>query len=243
MSKLYGEQHRGFQDEFETRKLADTIENVIVHSEVSDEEKAFIESRDMFFLSTIDHLGRPSVSYKGGEKGLVKVVDANTLAFPSYDGNGMYLSAGNMTINNKVGMLFIDFENPHRLRIYGEASVASNDPLLAEYNDAQLIIRIKITEMWINCPRYIHKYQRVESSKYVPQKDTEAPLPEWKKLDLFQEMLPSKDQGKAEEQGGTITLDELQEYEKSDELIVQFFIFNLVGTLPINIKYYIFTFF
>lgn len=217
MSKLYGEQHRGFQDEFETRKLADTIENVIVHSEVSDEEKAFIESRDMFFLSTVDHLGRPSVSYKGGEKGLVKVVDANTLAFPSYDGNGMYLSAGNMTINNKVGLLFIDFENPHRLRIYGEASVANDDPLLAEYNDAQLIIRIKITEMWINCPRYIHKYQRVESSKYVPQKDTEAPLPEWKKLDLFQEMLPSKDQGKAEEQGGTITLDELQEYEKRDD--------------------------
>lgn len=217
MSKLYGEQHRGFQDEFETRKLADTIEDVIVHSEVSDEEKAFIESRDMFFLSTVDHLGRPSVSYKGGEKGLVKVVDANTLAFPSYDGNGMYLSAGNMTINNKVGMLFIDFENPHRLRIYGEASVSNDDPLLAEYNDAQLIIRIKITEMWINCPRYIHKYQRVETSKYVPQKDTEAPLPEWKKLDLFQEMLPSKDQGKAEEQGGTITLEELQEYEKRDD--------------------------
>jgi predicted pyridoxine 5'-phosphate oxidase superfamily flavin-nucleotide-binding protein len=157
------------------------------------------------------------VSYKGGEKGLVKVVDANTLAFPSYDGNGMYLSAGNMTINNKVGMLFIDFENPHRLRIYGEASVSNNDPLLSEYNDAQLIIRINITEMWINCPRYIHKYQRVETSKYVPQKDTEAPLPEWKKLDLFQEMLPSKDQGKAEEQGGTISLEELQEYEKRDD--------------------------
>lgn len=217
MSKLYGEQHRGFQDEFETRKLADTIEDVIVHSEVSDEEKAFIESRDMFFLSTVDHLGRPSVSYKGGERGLVKVVDANTLAFPSYDGNGMYLSAGNMTINNKVGMLFIDFENPHRLRIYGEASVSNDDPLLSEYNDAQLIIRIKITEMWINCPRYIHKYERVETSKYVPQKDTEAPLPEWKKLDLFQEMLPSKDQGKAEEQGGTITLEELQEYERRDD--------------------------
>lgn len=217
MSKLYGEQHRGFQDEFETRKLADTIEDVIVHSEVSDEEKAFIESRDMFFLSTVDHLGRPSVSYKGGERGLVKVVDANTLAFPSYDGNGMYLSAGNMTINNKVGMLFIDFENPHRLRIYGEASVSNDDPLLSEYNDAQLIIRIKITEMWINCPRYIHKYERVEASKYVPQKDTEAPLPEWKKLDLFQEMLPSKDQGKAEEQGGTITLEELQEYERRDD--------------------------
>jgi len=178
MSKLYGEQHRDFQDNFETRKLADTVEGVIVHSEISDEEKAFIESRDMFFLSTVDHLGRPSVSYKGGETGMVRVLDEHTLAFPSYDGNGMYLSAGNISINNKIGMLFIDFEKPHRLRIYGEASVSKDDPLLDEYNDAQLIIRVKPTEIWINCPRYIHKYQRVESSEYVPQKDEEAPLPE-----------------------------------------------------------------
>jgi predicted pyridoxine 5'-phosphate oxidase superfamily flavin-nucleotide-binding protein len=217
MSKLYGEQHRAFQDNFETRKLADTVEGVIVHSEISDEEKAFIESRDMFFLSTVDHLGRPSVSYKGGETGMVRVLDEHTLAFPSYDGNGMYLSAGNISINNKIGMLFIDFEKPHRLRIYGEASVSKYDPLLDEYNDAQLIIRVKPTEIWINCPRYIHKYQRVESSEYVPQKDEEAPLPEWKKLDLFQDMLPPKDQGKAEQQGGTITLEELQEYERRDD--------------------------
>ncbi len=217
MSRLYGEQHRGFQDEFETRKLADSVEGVIVHSEITDEEKAFIESRDMFFISTVDHLGRPSVSYKGGEKGLVKVVDSNTLAFPSYDGNGMFLSTGNMTINNKVGILFIDFENPHRLRIYGEATVSKEDPLLEEYEEAQLIVRIKITEMWINCPRYIHKYKKVETSEYVPQPDVETPLPEWKKLDLFQDMLPSKDQGKAEQQGGTITLEELQEYEKRDD--------------------------
>ena len=217
MSKLYGEQHRAFQDNFETRKLADTVEGVIVHSEISDEEKAFIESRDMFFLSTVDHLGRPSVSYKGGETGMVRVLDEHTLAFPSYDGNGMYLSAGNISINNKIGMLFIDFEKPHRLRIYGEAFVSKDDPLLDEYNDAQLIIRVKPTEIWINCPRYIHKYQRVESSEYVPQKDEEAPLPEWKKLDLFQDMLPPKDQGKAEQQGGTITLEELQEYERRDD--------------------------
>ena len=217
MSRLYGEQHREFQDEFETRKLADSVEGVIVHSEITDEEKAFIESRDMFFISTVDHLGRPSVSYKGGEKGLVKVVDKNTLAFPSYDGNGMFLSAGNMSINNKVGILFIDFENPHRLRIYGEGSVSKDDPLLAEYKEAQLIIRIKTTEIWINCPRYIHKYKKVETSEYVPQANCETPLPQWKKLDLFQEILPSKDQGKADAQGGTITLEELQEYEKRDD--------------------------
>jgi predicted pyridoxine 5'-phosphate oxidase superfamily flavin-nucleotide-binding protein len=217
MSKLYSEQHRSLQDEFETRALADTLEKLIVHSEITAEEKAFIETREMFFLSTVDHLGRPSVSYKGGEKGFIKVVDKSTLAFPSYDGNGMYLSAGNITANNKVGLLLIDFENPHRIRIQGEATVDLNDPLLTEYKEAQLIIRITIKEMWMNCPRYIHKHQKIESSKYVPQKSCETPLPEWKKLDLLQSILPSKDKGKAEKQGGTISVKELQKYERRDD--------------------------
>lgn len=94
MSKLYSEGHRQFQDAFETRTLADTVENIILQSEFTDADKAFIESRDMFFLSTLDHQGRPSVSYKGGEKGFIKITDSNTLAFPSYDGNGMFLLNG-----------------------------------------------------------------------------------------------------------------------------------------------------
>jgi predicted pyridoxine 5'-phosphate oxidase superfamily flavin-nucleotide-binding protein len=217
MSRLYSEQHRVFQDQFETRKVADAVEGLIVHSEVEDEEKAFIESRDFFFLSTVDHLGRPSVSYKGGEKGFVRVVDKHTLAFPSYDGNGMYLSMGNITDNGKIGILFIDLENPHRLRAYADASVDPNDPLLDTYNEAQLIVRARITEIWKNCPRYIHKHERVETSKYVPQAGRETPLPAWKKLDKLQEILPSRDHGKADRQGGTITIEELQEIEHRDD--------------------------
>ncbi len=217
MSKLYSDQHRVLQDEFETRTLADTLEKLIVHSEITDEEKAFIETREMFFLSTVDHFGRPAVSYKGGEKGFIKVIDKNTLAFPSYDGNGMYLSAGNITANNKVGLLLIDFENPHRIRIQGEATVILDDPLLAEYQEAQLIIRVAIQDMWINCPRYIHRYQKIKSSEYIPQKNCETPLPEWKKLDLLQGILPPQDKGKAERQGGTISIKELQEYERRDD--------------------------
>jgi hypothetical protein len=217
VSKIYGDQHRELQDQFETRQLADAVENIIVHSTIQEEEKAFIESRDMFFLSTVDYEGRPSVSYKGGNKGFVKVVDESTLAFPSYDGNGMFLSLGNINTNNKVGLLFIDFENPHRVRAYGEASVNADDPLLAEYKEAQLIIRIKITEMWKNCPRYIHQYKKIETSEYVPQEHCETPMPVWKKLDKLQPILPSKDQGKAEAQGGTITIEELGEIEKRDD--------------------------
>lgn len=213
MSKLYGVQHRKLQDKYETRKLADTVEKVIVQAEISEQDKAFIESRDMVFLSTVDHLGRPSVSYKGGARGFVKVIDQSTLAIPSYDGNGMFLSLGNIDANNKVGLLFIDFENPHRLRAYGEASISSEDALLESYHESQEIVRIRITEIWKNCPRYVHRYARVEESKYVPNVETETPFPDWKRLDKLQDILPPRDRGKAEKQGGLLTLDELQKIE------------------------------
>ncbi|MBX2868945.1 MAG: pyridoxamine 5'-phosphate oxidase family protein [Acidiferrobacterales bacterium] len=217
MSKLYSPSHRNLQDTFATRNLADAVENIILRSAFTDADKAFIESRDMFFLSTIDDQARPSVSYKGGEPGFIKIVDENTLAFPSYDGNGMFLSMGNLSANEKVGLLFIDFENPHRLRAYGEASVDLEDPLLSAYHEAQLIVRIQITELWQNCPRYVHRYCRQEKSKYVPSTSSETPLPDWKKIDKLQPLLPPADQGKAEKQGGTITVEEMMALEARDD--------------------------
>jgi predicted pyridoxine 5'-phosphate oxidase superfamily flavin-nucleotide-binding protein len=217
MSKIYSEQHRTLQDAFDTRNLADAVEASIVHQQISAEEKAFIESRQMFFLSTVDHQGRPSVSYKGGEKGFVSVVDARTLAFPSYDGNGMFLSMGNLSANPQVGLLFIDFENPHRIRAYGEASIDPQDPLLAQYTEAQLIVRITITELWMNCPRYIHKHQQLDTSEFVPQAGTTTPLPDWKKLDAIQGVLPASVQDKVQQHGGTITLAQYQQQGQRDD--------------------------
>lgn len=217
MSKLYGESHRMLQENFKSRKLADTVEQIILHDEIVEEDKAFIESRDMFFLSTVDHMGRPSVSYKGGDPGFVKVIDDKTLAFPSYDGNGMFISMGNIANNNKVGLLFIDFEKPHRIRAYGEASVKADDPLMESYKEANLIVRVTITEMWRNCPRYIHKYKKVDPSAYVPREACETPLPDWKKLDVIQEILPPGESEKVKKQGGTITIEKLQEIEHRDD--------------------------
>ena len=217
MATLYGDSHRALQDAFDTRNLADIVEQAILRENIEESEKVFIESRDMFFLSSVDHKGRPTVSYKGGAPGFVRVIDENTIAFPSYDGNGMYLSMGNVSGNSNVGLLFIDFENPHRVRVQGHASIQQDDPLLASYNEAELIIRVNVTEIWKNCPRYIHKYQRLESSKYVPQEAEETPMPDWKRLDILQDSLPSKDQGKADEQGGLLTMEQLHAIEQRDD--------------------------
>jgi uncharacterized protein len=209
MGDIYGEQHRAMQDRFETEKLADRVNDIIVTAELDDDRKGFIESRDLFFLTTIDHRGYPTCSYKGGNPGFVKVLDSKTLAFPSFNGNGMFLSMGNIMGNNKIGMLFIDFEKPHRLRVHGNASIDPNDPLLAEFHGAELVVRVAITENFVNCPRYIHKYQRIDTSKYVPQSDCEKPLaPQWKRINAIQDVLPERDKNAAESLGGVITPEE-----------------------------------
>ncbi|MEQ9640765.1 MAG: pyridoxamine 5'-phosphate oxidase family protein [Alphaproteobacteria bacterium] len=198
MSRLYGDEHRAFQDRFGSRKLADRLEQTILRDHVNGRDAAWIESRDFFFLSTVDHQGRPTVSHKGGGVGLVKVVDEHTLAFPSYDGNGMYFSMGNIAGTPAVGMLFIDFESPHRLRVQGEATIDLDDPLLANWPGADLVARVKVTELFVNCPRYIHRYRRVAASKYVPDAAGEAPAPAWKRVDGLQDALRDRDVGNIE---------------------------------------------
>lgn len=217
MTSLYGSSHRDLQDEFDVRQLADFVEKAVLRESIEDRARAFIERQDMFFLSTIDHKGRPTVSYKGGDPGFVRVLDDKTIAFPSYDGNAMYLSMGNIKGNANVGLLFVNFEQPHRLRVQGLASLHSDDTLLAEYQEAELIVRVQVTDVFKNCPRYIHKYQKVEPSKYVPRDDEETPLPDWKRIDLLQGVLPTKDQGKAERYGGTMTVEEHHALEQWDK--------------------------
>jgi len=193
MSEFYHQGSRELQDRFDTRRLADRLEQRLVVDRIGDADKAFIESLDMFFLATTDEEGQPSCSYKGGEAGFVRVVDPVTLAFPNYDGNGMFLSMGNIAHNPRVGMLFIDFERQRRLRLSGQASISSEDPLLTDYAEAQFMVRVAVTRVFPNCPRYIHKYRRVEPSTFVPRTGCETPVPSWKKSDWACDVLPEKD--------------------------------------------------
>jgi hypothetical protein len=211
MSDMYGPEHRDLQDQFETRGLADRLEEIIVKTEFEENEKAFIESQNMFFLTTINQEGHPTVSYKGGAKGFVQLINETTLAFPSYDGNGMFYSMGNIVNKPEVGMLFINFETPNRLRVHGTASIDKEDPLLDYFKEAELVVRVKLSKLWINCPRYIHKMQQVEQNRYVPTEGEKTPLASWKHIDLVQDVLPPKDQGRPEKEGGIITIEEWME--------------------------------
>jgi predicted pyridoxine 5'-phosphate oxidase superfamily flavin-nucleotide-binding protein len=194
--ETYNEGSRSLQDRFDTRRLADRLDERFVQRRVIDEgDKELIESLDMFFLATADAEGRPQCSYKGGDPGFVKVLDEQTLAFPNYDGNGMYLSMGNVLVNPNVGLLFINFTGnpPTRIRVNGVASIDEDDPLMAGYEKAQFIVRVRATEVFPNCPRYIHKMQLVEHSKFVPRAECATPVPGWKRTDWARDVLPVGD--------------------------------------------------
>jgi uncharacterized protein len=204
MSSTYHEGSRSLQDRFDTRRLADRLEErFLSRPSIDDEDRDFIERTDMFFLATADADGRPQCSYKGGEPGFVRVLDQRTVAFPNYDGNGMYLSIGNTLENPHVGMLFIDFVSarPSRLRLNGEASVDEHDELIDQYPGAQFIVRVRATQVFPNCPRYIHRMALVDRSQFVPRPERQTPIPDWKRSTWACDVLPSGDPARSEGHG------------------------------------------
>ena len=177
------------QERFGTRRLAERIAQR-ASERLTPEQRRFIERADMFFIATCDHRGLPTCSYKGGDPGFVTVVDDGCIAFPNYDGNGKYQSMGNLLKNPNAGLLFIDFVEQARLRLQGVVSIDEQDALMSEYPGAQFIARVAITEVYSNCARYIHKYELVERSQYVPRQGVPTPTPEWKRD--MKDYLPSE---------------------------------------------------
>ncbi len=195
MLQEYNTGQRDLQDRFDTRRLADRLDEA-TSNEIGDSYRAFVESRDMFFLATADIDGRPQCSYKGGEPGFVRVLDVDTIAFPVYDGNGMFLSMGNVGVNPNVGILFIDFERGTRLRFNGVATIDDDDPLTASYPGAQFVVRVRGEAVFANCRRYVHRYELVERSIFVPTESAQPPVPDWKRDPWFEGTLAEHDRAR-----------------------------------------------
>jgi hypothetical protein len=190
---MYHEGMRRLQDLRETRALADRLEQVVVRTAFTDEDRAFIQRSPMCFVATADAGGQPDCSYKGGLPGFVRILDDNTLAIPDYDGNGMYRTWGNVLVNPQVGLLFIDFEQPKRLRVNGVARIDADDPLQAEFDGCVFVVRITADRIFPNCPRYLHRMQLLEHSAHAPRPDYEPPIPAWKTFEAFRDALPPRD--------------------------------------------------
>ncbi|HYC64253.1 MAG TPA: pyridoxamine 5'-phosphate oxidase family protein [Reyranellaceae bacterium] len=187
---MYHDGNRRLQDQFESRRIADRLEEKLTRTALSDSDKAFVEGAMFFFLATADAQGRPDCSFKGGAPGFVRATGPAELAFPDYDGNGMFKSLGNVVVNPAVGLLFIDMgEKPKRLRINGTATVTRDDPLMQKFAGAQLLVRVAIRAIFPNCPRYITTPGAGHPSVYAPRKGHTPPEPAWKGFDAFKDVI------------------------------------------------------
>ena len=192
-SELYHRGNRALQDRFGSRGLADRLEEKLTRTAFTDDDRQFIESLPYFFLASADAGGRPDCSFKGGMPGFVRVTGPGELAFPDYDGNGMFKSLGNLLVNENVGLLFIAMHGkPQRLRVNGRARVDRDDPLLASSVGAQMIVRVAARAIFPNCPRYIPALELAEPSEYAPRAGIEPPEPAWKSFELFADVVPPR---------------------------------------------------
>ncbi len=193
MSAIYGKTHRALQREFDTERLADRLEERLCRIALTDDDRAFVERLDMFFLATVNAAGQPTCSYKGGDPGFVRTLDAKTLAFPCYDGNGMFLSMGNISANPDVGLLFIDLASPKRLRVHGRARREPAGFVDPPWPEAQFCVVVDVGQVFPNCPRYIHRQNLAEHSAFVPRAGATTPVPGWKRMDWAVDVLPASD--------------------------------------------------
>ena len=192
-SVMYHDGNRQLQDRFESRRLADRLDETLRRDRFNDDDKAFVESSPFFFLATADAAGRPDCSFKGGLPGFARIVAPDRLVFPDYDGNGMFRSLGNLRANPRVGMLFLRVgEKPGRLRINGVAEIAFEDDQLGEFPGAQMLVKVTPNDIFPNCPRYIPHLELIEPSRYAPRAG-EAPVePAWKSFAAFKDVVPPR---------------------------------------------------
>jgi predicted pyridoxine 5'-phosphate oxidase superfamily flavin-nucleotide-binding protein len=190
---MYHAGNRQLQAHFNSRALADRLVEKLNRNRFSEEDKALIESAAFFFIATADAQGRPDCSFKGGLPGFVRVCAPDALVFPDYDGNGMFKSLGNISVNPHVGLLFLRIgEKPGRLRVNGRAELSYDDPQIASMPGAQLLVRVTPEHIFPNCPRYIPQLELKEHSAYAPREACEPVEPAWKSFDVFKDVVPPR---------------------------------------------------
>jgi predicted pyridoxine 5'-phosphate oxidase superfamily flavin-nucleotide-binding protein len=190
---MFHQGNRDLQQQFGSTALADRLVERLRRSEFNDDDREFIDCVEFFFLATAAPDGHPDCSFKGGPPGFVRVVRPDLLVWPDYDGNGMFKSLGNISLNPFVGLLFIRMgEAPKRLRVNGRAEVVLQDPLMSEFAGAQALVRVTPIDIFPNCPRYIPDLASGKPSPYVPCADREPVEPGWKANPAWKEVVPAR---------------------------------------------------
>ncbi len=181
MEDFYNNGHKLLQKKHNSERIATQLYDTRLHSTFTEDDKSIIDSSLFFFIASSDDKGNCDCSYKGGNIGFVKIVSESKLVFANYDGNGMYRSLGNIHLNPKIGLLFIQFEkDKRRIRVNGHAELSYDQKLLADFPGAESIILVTATHIFPNCPRNIHTMEMKKTSIYSPNHGYSPPEPFWK---------------------------------------------------------------
>jgi len=158
LSPAFNAGETALQERWQTTALWDEARRQrLLWDRIPPELHARIENAPFFFLATSSPDGRCDCSFKGGGPQLVRILDEKTFAFPDFDGNGAFMSLGNIVQNPNVGCLFIDFSDGSRLRVNGRAELFEQGPLLELFPDAKRVVRVSIEQVVPNCPKHIPK--------------------------------------------------------------------------------------
>ncbi len=184
--KFYFKNQINLQKKFDGQKVAETLKKYRVYSKLEPRHKVLIKKSRLFVISSIGKK-YPDCSIKSGLPGFVKINGNNSIQWNDYDGNRMYRTLGNISYNNKVSLLFLDIEAPEKkerpdyptkLRILGKATIFTN-------KKKRITIKVKISFVFPNCPRYLPNYKFMSSSTYLLKKK----IPEWKKRSYIKDIL------------------------------------------------------
>ncbi len=193
MAETYHAGQRRLQERFDAVRLADRVAEKTTQVELDDFDIAFVGRQIMFFLATADSQGEPFCTYRGGDPGFVRVVDSRTLVWPEYNGNGMFLAPGNILVNPRVHVLFIDFATQQRLRVAGRASLAFEGTLVESFYGARFVVKVAVDRVFPNCKRYIPKMEVTEPARHIPREGQATPVADWKRCDWAYDALPADD--------------------------------------------------
>jgi uncharacterized protein len=145
---------------------------------LGEEEIEFIAERDSFYLATVGENNQPYVQFRGGPKGFLKVLDAQTLGYDDFRGNLQYISTGNLSVNDRAALILMDYPNQRRLKVLARAEIkdVSDAPELAEklkvpnYKakiERTVVLHVEAFD-W-NCPQHITPRYTIEEIKAMSE--------------------------------------------------------------------------
>ncbi len=138
------------------------------NDELGPDEEAFIHAQRSFYMATVSETGWPYVQHRGGSPGFLHVVDAHTLSFTDLPGNRQYVSVGNLTHNDRVSLILVDYAHRRRLKLLGRLSVREFEE--AGQLHGEMTIRVEAFD-W-NCPKYIpHRFEAEDVRRALDERD------------------------------------------------------------------------